>query len=184
MAHRPRVQVLDGQRDCGVGFGQRRECPVAPPRQDPALDDEHRAFDLALVARAPTARRHDRGIITLGHHRKRLCQRRLETQRLHHAGLGLSQTLARPQSGNTNVSGSISRTGDALARADLFEAADVLVTRVKRWTALKARGFKLAQRIGINRARAAAARKMAVIMHVMLVAATDFRWNKEGVIAA
>ena len=61
----------------------------------------------------------------------------------------------------------------------MFEAANVLLTRVQRWTALKAWGIKLARRIGINRARAAVARKMAVLMHKMLVTGTDFRWSKE-----
>lgn len=53
------------------------------------------------------------------------------------------------------------------------------MTRTKRWTALKAWGVKLARRIGMNRARAAVARKMAVVMHRMLMTGTDFRWGKE-----
>ncbi|WP_443018089.1 transposase [Sphingomonas sp. 37zxx] len=72
-------------------------------------------------------------------------------------------TPRRYQSGEKDVAGSISRTGDTLVRSCLFEAANVLMTRVKRWTGLKVWGVKLARRIGINRARAAVARKMGVI---------------------
>lgn len=98
-------------------------------------------------------------------------------------GAYLGLTPRRYQSGEKDVSGSISRTGDTLVRAYLFEAANVLMTRVKRWTSLKAWGVKLASRIGINRARAAVARKMGVIMHTMLVAGTDFHWSKEEAVA-
>jgi len=99
-------------------------------------------------------------------------------------GAYLGLTPRRYQSGEKDVTGSISRTGDALVRAYLFEAANVLMTRVQRWTGLKAWGVKLARRIGMNRARAAVARKMGVIMHRMLVTGTDFRWSKEEAVAA
>lgn len=94
-------------------------------------------------------------------------------------GAYLGLTPRRYQSGEKDVTGSISRSGDALVRAYLFEAANVLMTRVRRWTGLKAWGVKLARRIGMNRARAAVARKMGVMMHRMLVTETDFRWSKE-----
>jgi transposase len=94
-------------------------------------------------------------------------------------GAYLGLTPRRYQSGERDVTGAISRSGDALVRAYMFEAANALMTRVRGWTALKAWGVKLARRIGMNRARAAVARKMAVVMHRMLVTGTDFRWNKE-----
>ncbi len=99
-------------------------------------------------------------------------------------GAYLGLTPRRYQSGEKDVTGSISRTGDTLVRAYLFEAANVLLTRVQRWTGLKAWGVKLARRIGMNRARAAVARKMGVIMHKMLVTGIDFRWGKEEAVAA
>lgn len=98
-------------------------------------------------------------------------------------GAYLGLTPRRYQSGEKDVTGSISRSGDALVRAYLFEAANVLLTRVQRWTRLKAWGVKLARRIGMNRARAAVARKMGVMMHRMLVTETDFRWSKEEAVA-
>ena len=94
-------------------------------------------------------------------------------------GAYLGLTPKRYQSDEKDLTGAISRTGDTLVRAYMFEAANVLLTRVKRWTAMKAWGVKLARRIGINRARAAVARKMAIVMHRMLVSKTDFRWGKE-----
>jgi transposase len=99
-------------------------------------------------------------------------------------GAYLGLTPRRYQSGEKDVSGSISRTGDTLARAYLFEAANVLMTRVQKWTRLKAWGVKLARRVGINRARAAVARKMAVMMHRMLISKTDFQWSDEQPVTA
>lgn len=57
-------------------------------------------------------------------------------------GAYLGLTPRRYQSGEKDVTGSISRTGDALVRASLFEAANVLRTRVHRWTGLKAWGSR------------------------------------------
>ena len=98
-------------------------------------------------------------------------------------GAYLGLTPRRYQSGERDVTGSILRTGDTLVRSYLFEAANVLMTRVKRWTGLKAWGVKLAQRIGMNRARAAVARKVGVMMHRMLITNTDFRGAKEEAVA-
>lgn len=99
-------------------------------------------------------------------------------------GAYLGLTPRRYQSDEKDVSGSISRTGDTLVRAYLFEAANVLMTRVQKWTRLKAWGIKLARRAGINRARAAVARKMSVMMHRMLVTKTDFQWSDEQPVPA
>ena len=49
----------------------------------------------------------------------------------------------------------------------LFEAANVLMTRDKRCTGLKAWGVKLTRRIGVDRAHAVVAQKMGVMMHRM-----------------
>ena len=70
-------------------------------------------------------------------------------------------------SGETDVQGRISRCGDELARALLYEAAHTLLTRCKKWSALKAWGMNVAKRRGMAKARVAAARKLAVIMHRM-----------------
>jgi transposase len=42
-----------------------------------------------------------------------------------------------------------------------------LLTRVQRWSTLKAWGVRLAKRIGQKKARVALARKLAVVLHRM-----------------
>jgi hypothetical protein len=61
----------------------------------------------------------------------------------------------------------------------LFEAAGVLLTRVPKWSALKAWGVRLAKRNGLRKAKVAVARKLAVILHRMWIDGTEFNWSKE-----
>ena len=58
----------------------------------------------------------------------------------------------------------------------LFEVAGVLLTRVPKWSALKAWGMRLAKRNGLRKAKVAVARKLAVILHRMWVDGTEFNW--------
>ena len=92
-------------------------------------------------------------------------------------------TPRRHQSGETDHDGKISRCGDVLTRTYLFEAAGVLLSRVARWSALKAWGTRLAKRVGGKKARVALARKLAVLMHRVWVDGTEFRWSKEAATA-
>jgi transposase len=79
------------------------------------------------------------------------------------------------QSGETDYSGRISKIGDAGVRTALYEAAHVILTRpVKGCTALKSWAMKLARRAGMEKAKVALARKLAVIMHRMLVEGKPF----------
>lgn len=82
------------------------------------------------------------------------------------------------QSGQTSRSGRISRSGDSLMRASLYEAAQVLLSNVTRPSALRTWGARLAERKGRKKAVVALARKMGVILHRMWVDETDFRWNE------
>lgn len=93
-------------------------------------------------------------------------------------GAYLGLTPRRNQSGETDTTGKISRWGDGLLRAYLFEAATVLLHRTKKWSSLKAWGIKLAKRIGIKKAKVAIARKIAVILHCIWVDGTSFEWGK------
>jgi hypothetical protein len=61
----------------------------------------------------------------------------------------------------------------------LFEAAGVLMTRVPKWSALKAWGTRLAKRNGLRKAKVAVARKLAVILHRMWIDGTEFNWSKK-----
>ena len=93
-------------------------------------------------------------------------------------GAYLGLTPRRYQSGEVDRDGGISKCGDGLLRHLLYEAANVLLTTVSSWSTLKAWGMKLLKKIGSKRARAAVARKLAVILHRMWVDGTDFRYGK------
>jgi transposase len=96
-------------------------------------------------------------------------------------GAYIGLTTRRHASGEIDWSGRISKCGDAMLRSYLFEAAGVLLTRVPKWSALKAWGMKLAKRNGLRKAKVAVARKLAVILHRMWIDGTEFNWsNKEA----
>ncbi len=69
-----------------------------------------------------------------------------------------------------------------MMRSYLYEAANVLLTRVQGWSTLKAWGVRLAKRIGIRKAKVAVARKLAVILHRMWIDGTDFQWTSKETI--
>jgi transposase len=92
-------------------------------------------------------------------------------------GAYVGLTTRRHASGEVDRSGRISKCGDAMFRTFLFEAANVLLTRVPKWSALKAWGMRLAKRNGLRKAKVAVARKLAVILHRMWVDGTEFNWS-------
>ena len=94
-------------------------------------------------------------------------------------GAHFGLTPRRHQSGEIDRVGEISRWGDGLVRTYLFEAATVLLRRVKRWSPLKAWAVRLAQRAGATKARVALARKLAVVMHAIWRGGEPFRWTAE-----
>jgi len=79
------------------------------------------------------------------------------------------------KSGEHEAIGAISKTGDAMMRSLLFEAANALLTRTRKSFALKRWGLKVAKRRGMNRARVAVARRLAIILHRMWSDGSDFR---------
>jgi transposase len=79
---------------------------------------------------------------------------------------GLSQR--KYQSGKIDITGHISKMGDAGVRALLYEAAHVILTRQKKPSALKAWGERLARKIGAKKAKVALARRLAVVLLHML----------------
>jgi transposase len=94
-------------------------------------------------------------------------------------GAHFGLTPRRYQSGETDRTGHISKQGDALARQALYEAANVLLTRTGRCSALKAWGMAVAKRAGMRRAKVALARKLAIVLHRMWRDGTEFRWSRE-----
>jgi transposase len=90
-------------------------------------------------------------------------------------GAHFGLTPRKYQSGETDRSGRISKIGDASVRAALYESAHIIITKpVKGCTALKAWAMRIAKRAGMNKAKVALARKLAVIMHRMLADGTTF----------
>jgi transposase len=83
----------------------------------------------------------------------------------------------RNQSGERDYNGRISKAGDPMLRCALYEAANNLLTRVKRPSALQAWGKRLIETKGQKRARVAVARKLAILLHTLWQSETEFRWT-------
>ena len=88
------------------------------------------------------------------------------------AYIGLTPTQY--SSGEVHKQGRISKKGSKRTRHLLVEAASSLLTRCKAWSKLKAWGMKLQRKKGNRKAIVAVARKLAVIMHRMLVTKKPF----------
>jgi len=97
---------------------------------------------------------------------------RFKSSRATGAHFGL--TPRKYQSGETDVTGRISKIGDAGVRTALYEAANVILTRPVRASSLKSWGMRLAARAGMRKAKVALARKLAVLLHRMLSDGTEF----------
>jgi len=95
-------------------------------------------------------------------------------------GAHMGLTPRRYQSGEVDRSGRISRCGDALARTLLYEAAVVILTRVKRASRLKDWAQAIAKRSGPGKARVALARKLSVILHSIWRSGEPFRWSEQS----
>src|ERR1700760_4315030 len=85
---------------------------------------------------------------------------RFRSSRMVGAHFGL--TPKKYQSGETDVTGRISKIGDGTVRTMLYEAANVILTRPVKGSTLKSRGMRLAARAGMRKAKVALARKLAV----------------------
>jgi transposase len=91
------------------------------------------------------------------------------------AYLGL--TPRRWQSGEVDRQGGISKAGHGMARHLLYEAANSLLARVKRPCGLRSWALRLQERVGGKKARAALARKLAVLMHKLWRRQQTFDWG-------
>lgn len=89
-------------------------------------------------------------------------------------GAHFGLTPSKYQSGETEVSGRISKIGDRGVRTALYEAANVILTRPVRGSALKRWALRVAKRAGMRKAKVALARKLAVVLHRMLADGTPF----------
>jgi transposase len=90
-------------------------------------------------------------------------------------GAHFGATPKKYQSGETDVSGRISKIGDQGVRTAAYEAAHCILTKpLKGCSRLKSWAMKLAKRAGKQKAKVALARKLMVIMHRMLADGTTF----------
>jgi transposase len=94
-------------------------------------------------------------------------------------GVYLGLTSRRWQSGEVDYGGRISKMGDGLLRHLLYEAANGLLTRVRRAHPLKDWARKVKRRTSHKKACVALARKLAVILHKMLITGEAFRWPQQ-----
>jgi transposase len=88
-------------------------------------------------------------------------------------------TCSSNQSGERDRPGAISRCGDEMMRAMLYEAAQAMMLRSAKWSWLKAWAMQIARRRGMKRAIVALARRLAVILHRIWVDGTEFCWTRE-----
>lgn len=100
-------------------------------------------------------------------------------------GAHLGLTPRQYQSGEIDRSGRISRCGDTLTRTLMYEAAGVILTRVKKASGLRDWAAAIAKRSGPGKARVALARKLSVILHSIWRSGEPFRWSepKHAVVA-
>jgi len=99
-------------------------------------------------------------------------------------GVHLGLTPRKYASGEIDYNGRITKCGDPLARSHLFEAAQVLMRRSAKKSALKTWGTRIARRGSTKKAYVAVARKLAVIMHRMWLDGTEFDFGAEPAIPA
>jgi transposase len=100
-------------------------------------------------------------------------------------GAHFGLTPRRYQSGETDVSGRISKIGDAGVRTVLYEAANVILTKpLKGAGTLKSWAMRIAGRAGMKKAKVALARKLAVILHKMMLSGTAFLADKAAMARA
>jgi len=90
-------------------------------------------------------------------------------------GAHFGLTPRKYQSGQTDVTGRISKIGDAAVRTALYEAAHIILVKpIKGCSQLKSWAMRIARRSGMKKAKVALARKLAVILHRMLVNGIPF----------
>lgn len=99
-------------------------------------------------------------------------------------GAYLGMTPTQYSSGETQKQGRVSKCGSKELRFLLTEAGLVLLTRSKKWSKLKAWGLKLMRKKGIKKASVAVGRKLAVIMHRMLIEQKEFLYGEAPTKAA
>ncbi len=94
-------------------------------------------------------------------------------------GAYVGLTSRRFQSGEMDYSGRISKHGDSMLRSLLYEAANSMLTVVRKAHPLKDWARRIRKRSSHKKACVALARKLAVILHRMLITGEAFRWPEK-----
>jgi transposase len=98
-------------------------------------------------------------------------------------GAHFGLTPKKCQSGETEVTGGISRVGDPMVRTALYEAAHIMLTRAVRFSGLKRWALEVARRRGMKRAKVALARKLAAVLLRLWTNGSAFRFGQEAAAA-
>ena len=98
-------------------------------------------------------------------------------QKSESVGAYYGMTPRQYSSGETIKMGRASKCGSKDVRTLLTEAATVMLTRSKTWSSLKVWGLKIMKKHGLKKAAMAVGRKLAVIMHRMLITGESFRFS-------
>lgn len=93
-------------------------------------------------------------------------------------GAYLGMTPTQYASGETKKQGKTSKCGSKELRFLLVEAGVVILTRSKKWSKLKAWGLKIMRKKGLKKAAVAVGRKLAVIMHRIMLEEKDFIYGE------
>lgn len=94
-------------------------------------------------------------------------------------GAFLGLTPRQYSSGETQRLGRVSKCGSRQARSLLVESAVVMLSRTRSWCKPKAWAMKLQRKKGFKKAAVALGRKLAVMMHSMLLKREPFRYGDE-----
>ncbi len=92
-------------------------------------------------------------------------------------GAYMGLTPKQYSSGEVDRHGHISKMGPKECRSMLYEAAQSILTVCKKSSKLKTWGLKIMKKKGMKKAAVAVARKLAVIMHRMLIDEKEFCYN-------
>lgn len=93
-------------------------------------------------------------------------------------GAYLGMTPTQYVSGEIQRQGRISKRGSMELRSLLVEAGMCVLMNCKKWSKLKAWGLKILRKKGIKKAALAVGRKLAIIMHKMMLEEKDFIYGE------
>jgi len=91
-------------------------------------------------------------------------------------GVHFGLTPRKYASGRIDRNGRITKCGDAMVRGYLFEAANSILSRLRRPCALRDWVLELAARTSPKHAKVALARRLAIVLHRMWLTGEAFHW--------